>query len=98
MEHSRIFYFENAENNKIYIGSADMMKRNLDKRVEALFPIEDSDIKARIINMLKIMLEDNVNAREMNNKGEFRRVIPGKNAKLINSQSEFFDLVQKYYK
>lgn len=98
LEHSRIFYFENAENNKIYIGSADMMKRNLDKRVEALFPIEDSDIKARIINMLKIMLEDNVNAREMNNKGEFRRVISGKNAKLINSQSEFFDLARKYYK
>ena len=98
LEHSRIFYFENAENNKIYIGSADMMKRNLDKRVEALFPIEDSDIKARVINMLKIMLEDNVNAREMNNKGEFHRVIPGKNAKLINSQSEFFDLAQKYYK
>ena len=98
LEHSRIFYFENAENNKIYVGSADMMKRNLDKRVEALFPIEDPDIKSRIINMLKIMLEDNVNAREMDNKSEFHRIVPGKNAKLINSQSEFFDLAKKYYK
>ena len=75
-----------------------MMKRNLDKRVEALFPIEDPDIKSRIINMLNIMLEDNINAREMNNKGEFKRIIPGKNAKLINSQEEFFDLARKYYK
>ena len=94
LEHSRIFYFENAGNSKIYIGSADMMKRNLDKRVEVLFPIESPPVRDRVCNMLKIMLNDNVNAREQDNKGVYHRVLPNKNDEIVNSQSEFFDLAR----
>lgn len=93
LEHSRIFYFENAGNNKVYIGSADLMRRNLDKRVEVLFPIEDSKIKSRLINMLQIMLADNVNAREEDRKGKYHKLFPGKDEQVIDSQSEFFHLL-----
>ena len=63
LEHSRIFKFENAGNPKIFMGSADWMQRNLDRRVELVFPIEEPDLKQRSFEMLDIMLSDNINAR-----------------------------------
>lgn len=63
LEHSRIFRFENAGNPKIYMGSADWMPRNLDRRVELVFPIEDADLKERAFSILDLMLEDTTNAR-----------------------------------
>ncbi len=63
LEHSRIYRFENGGNPKIYMGSADWMPRNLDRRVELAFPIEDPDLKDRAFDMLNIMLADNINAR-----------------------------------
>ncbi len=62
LEHSRIFYFENDGNTEIYMGSADWMPRNLDKRVEILFPVEDERLKARIMNILDVQLSDNTKA------------------------------------
>ena len=63
LEHSRIFRFENAGNPKIYMGSADWMQRNLDRRVELVFPIEDPDLKERAFGILDRMLGDTTNAR-----------------------------------
>ena len=63
LEHSRIFKFENAGNPKIYMGSADWMPRNLDRRVELVFPIDDQDLKERAFGILELMLSDTVNAR-----------------------------------
>ena len=63
LEHSRIFYFENGANPEVYVGSADWMDRNLSRRVEVVFPVEQADLKQRVIEMLKITLGDNVKAR-----------------------------------
>lgn len=65
LEHSRIFKFENAGNPKIYMGSADWMPRNLDRRIELVFPIEDPDLKQRAFGILDTLLKDNTNARIM---------------------------------
>lgn len=62
LEHSRIFYFENDGIPEIYMGSADWMPRNLDKRVEILFPVEDEKLKAEIMHILDIQLSDNLKA------------------------------------
>ncbi len=62
LEHSRIFYFENDGNSEIYMGSADWMPRNLDKRVEILFPVEDEKLKEEIMHILEVQLSDNQKA------------------------------------
>ena len=65
LEHSRVFKFENGGDPKIYMGSADWMPRNLDRRVELVFPIEDPDLKRRAFWILDTLLADNTNARRM---------------------------------
>lgn len=65
LEHSRIFRFENGGNPKIYMGSADWMPRNLDRRIELVFPIEDETLKQRAFGILETLLKDNTNARTM---------------------------------
>ena len=62
LEHSRIFYFENDGSPEIYMGSADWMPRNLDKRVETLFPVQDPDLKKEIVHILHTQLADNTKA------------------------------------
>ena len=62
LEHSRIFYFENDGSPEIYMGSADWMPRNLDKRVEILFPVEDEKLKEEIMHILEVQLSDNQKA------------------------------------
>ncbi|MDR2074352.1 MAG: polyphosphate kinase 1 [Oscillospiraceae bacterium] len=93
LEHSRIFYFENGGIPKIYMGSADLMRRNLDRRIEVIFPVEDEKLKNRAVNMLKVMLADNINAREENSDGKYDRVT--RKGKVVNSQQEFFDTAHK---
>lgn len=62
LEHSRIYYFENDGDSEIYMGSADWMPRNLDKRVEILFPVEDKKLKEQIVHVLDVQLADNQKA------------------------------------
>lgn len=82
LEHSRIFHFRNAGFEEVYMGSADWMPRNLDKRVEILFPIEDETLKAEIIRIMDIQLADNVKARELLPDGTYRRAKRGRQPKL----------------
>jgi polyphosphate kinase len=63
LEHSRVFIFNNDGNPKIYLGSADWMKRNLSRRIEVIFPIYNESIKKEIIDIINIQLNDNVKAR-----------------------------------
>ena len=63
LEHSRIFKFENGGNPRVYLGSADWMQRNLDRRIELVFPVEDEDLKQRVFGILDVMKNDTVNAR-----------------------------------
>src|SRR6266849_4776192 len=77
LEHSRIFYFGNGGQEEIYLGSADMMQRNLDGRVETLFPIEDPLLRAAIYErILKLYLADTVNAHELQPDGHYTPVQP----------------------
>ncbi len=71
LEHSRIFYFYNGGSEEYYIGSADLMQRNLDRRVEIVFPIEDSSLKERLKEILIIAFKDNVKARIMLPDGRY---------------------------
>jgi polyphosphate kinase len=77
LEHSRIFYFENAGNPDVYLGSADWMPRNFYRRIEVMFPIEDAKLKARVTQeLLPIILKDNVKARQLQSDGSYVRVTP----------------------
>lgn len=71
LEHSRIFFFENRGQDEIYIGSADWMTRNLDRRVEAVVPIEDARLKQELRAVLKILLDDNRQAWDMRPDGQY---------------------------
>ena len=62
LEHSRILYFYNDGSEELYMGSADWMPRNLDRRVEIMFPVEDEALKAKVIHILEVELADNVKA------------------------------------
>ncbi len=90
LEHSRIYYFENGGNKEIYLSSADWMPRNLNRRVEILFPIEDENIKKRIIDIIKVYISDNVKVRIQRNDGKYRRVISRAKRKL-NAQKYFME-------
>lgn len=87
LEHSRIFYFRNGGKDEMYIGSADLMPRNLDRRIEVMVPIEDSNLRSRILSeILDVHLKDNVKARRLKNDGNYERIL--KNGSLtIDSQS-----------
>ncbi len=93
LEHSRIFKFENGGAPKIYMGSADWMPRNLDRRVELVFPIEDPDLKERAFGILDTLLHDNTNARIMLPNTEYQHVTRrGKVA--FSSQMAFYKQAQ----
>ncbi|PWL22443.1 MAG: polyphosphate kinase 1 [Synechococcus sp. XM-24] len=76
LEHSRLFWFENGGKHETYIGSADWMGRNLDRRVEAVVPIEDPDLHERLTRLIDSYLNDNCTAWDMQSDGSFNRRIP----------------------
>lgn len=87
LEHSRIYYFYNDGNDKVYLSSADMMKRNLNRRVETLFPVLQPDLKQRAIGIYNKMWEDNVKARILHD--ETYSMIDRRGKEAVNAQ-EFF--------
>ncbi|MEH7110288.1 RNA degradosome polyphosphate kinase [Bacillus sp. JJ1764] len=87
LEHSRIFYFHHNGEENLYLSSADMMTRNMENRVEILFPILKRHLKNRIKEWLLVMLSDNVKAREQNSDGEYHYVKKVNEEVEINSQS-----------
>lgn len=93
LEHSRIFRFENAGDPKIYMGSADWMQRNLDRRVELVFPIEDADLRQRAFDILNLMLSDNRNMRVMQPDTIYTHIDKRGKAP-CNCQTEFSHLAQ----
>ena len=90
LEHSRIFYFLNGGDEEIYIGSADWMTRNLDRRVEVVAPVLDAQIKKYLKDtLLSAYLRDNVKARVMNSDGVYEQPQRGINEEPFNSQTHF---------
>ena len=88
LEHSRIFYFENDEHYEIYCGSADWMPRNLERRVEILFPVDRPELKEELLHILQNQLADNVKASVLQPDGSY--VKPDRRGKrMFNSQEVF---------
>lgn len=93
LEHSRILYFHNAGDPKVYSGSADLMVRSFDRRLESFFIIKDEVLKHQTINILSYNLKDNVNAYQMAEDGTYKPISPNGQAP-FNIHEEFFK-VQK---
>ena len=89
LEHSRIFYFENGGDPRVFLASADWMQRNLNRRVEVLFPTDDPDVRAEIIHILDMTFRDNHNARRIHADGTFTRVEPPSEEERFSSQRFF---------
>ncbi|PGM88056.1 polyphosphate kinase [Bacillus cereus] len=91
LEHSRIYYFHHNGDEKIYLSSADLMTRNMEKRVEISFPILDIEMKARIKAILQLILADNVKTREQNKDGDYYYII-NSSIEEIDSQVNLFKM------
>ncbi len=88
LEHARIFYFMNGGDEEFYMASADWMPRNLDKRVEILFPVEDDKIREEVRHILDIQLEDNVKAHIMQPDGSYEKI--DKRGKVLLNCHDYF--------
>lgn len=87
LEHTRAFYFHNGGREELFLGSADLMTRNLDRRVECLFPVEDPMIKQRILNViLPVHLKDNAQSSTLTPDGEYVRLRSSEDMAPIDSQ------------
>lgn len=95
LEHSRIYYFANNGHSEIYMGSADLMPRNLDRRVETMYPIEDETIKRRVLDeILAMQMLDNVKVRELQPDGTYKRLSPKGRETPLHSQMWFLEQIR----
>jgi polyphosphate kinase len=86
LEHARIFAFGEADE-KVYLGSADWMQRNLDRRVENVFPLREERHRRKIRRLLDLQLTDTVNAWKLNADGAYERIRPEEGAERLDSQA-----------
>ena len=93
LEHSRIFWFGNGSNPEVYIGSADWMPRNLDRRVEAVTPVEETTLREQLERLLQVYLDDNRGAFDMQSTGDFTQRHPDGTER--NSQLQLIDTWKK---
>lgn len=95
LEHSRIFYFQNGGMPELYCSSADWMSRNLDRRIELMFPILDKDAFADVKSILDIYFADNTNAMELQSNGTWLAVERGKKEEKIQAQQVLYSKYKK---
>jgi polyphosphate kinase len=93
LEHSRIYYFHNNGNPKVYIGSADAMVRSFDRRVESLFMLEQDILKKQAMNILRYNLKDNVNSYIMNEDGSYTKK-DSQGSPPFNIHKEFYNITR----
>ncbi|PRR86372.1 RNA degradosome polyphosphate kinase [Clostridium luticellarii] len=91
LEHSRIYYFYNDGEEDLYLSSADWMNRNLDRRVELLFPIEDGDVKNKLKKILNIQLNDTIKARILTSDGSYSHIDKRGGKQALDSQKLFYE-------
>ncbi|WP_239255062.1 RNA degradosome polyphosphate kinase [Listeria ilorinensis] len=94
LEHSRIYYFGAGGENLLYLSSADLMHRNLNRRVELLFPIQDEEIKERIMTEFDQMFADNVKTRILREDGTYHK-LDKRGKQQISSQQRFMEAAEK---
>lgn len=95
LEHSRVYYFHNEGEPKVFGGSADMMVRSFDRRIESLFMVNDPLLKQECMNILVYNLRDNVNSYIMQEDGSYIKQQPKEGEALFNAQLEFFKVSKK---
>ena len=91
LEHSRIYSFGSGENQRLFLGSADMMTRNTQRRVEVICPVYATHTKARLNHILDILLRDTVKARALDSEGSYQKKVPAPGAPGLSSQDFFMD-------
>jgi polyphosphate kinase len=92
LEHTRAFYFRNGGDEELYLGSADLMTRNLDRRVECLYPVGDASLRRRIVEeILPVHLRDNVQSCELAPSGVYARLIPPADGIAVDSQRRMIE-------
>ena len=92
LEHSRLFWFANGGEAELYLGSADWMERNLDRRVEAVVPVLESRLCIQLEWLLQLYLQDTASAWEMQADGQYRRVAPEEGQPALQAQAELMEL------
>ena len=95
LEHGRIYLFENGGEEKMYMGSADWMTRNLDKRIEVLTPILDDDVFQELKEILQIQMSDNIKARVLDKNDSNQRYVPKNQGSEVRSQYAIYDYLKK---
>lgn len=95
LEHSRLYYFHNNNNPIVYGGSADVMVRSFDKRIESLFAFVDDDVKQETIAILDYCLRDNVNAYILREDGNYTKVVPENESEEFNVHVEFYKMTME---
>jgi polyphosphate kinase len=93
LEHSRVFYFRNDGKPRIFLGSADFMPRNMDKRVEVVWPVEEEHLKAKVVEVLSHSLRDNCKSHVMRSDGTYVQNVPIR-AKSFRSQERLIDFAR----
>ncbi len=96
LEHARIYYFKHSKP-QIYFASADLMPRNLERRVELMTPIFQQDLADKLFGILKIQSEDNAKSHELQSNGEYKKLSPNAGEKAINSQKILEDYTNSTY-
>jgi polyphosphate kinase len=95
LEHSRIFHFRNGGDEEVYLSSADWMPRNLDKRVELLFPLESAEPRQKALAALDAVFNDNVKARRLQPDGSYLRRKPAKGEEPFRAQLHLYAEAQR---
>jgi polyphosphate kinase len=96
LEHARIFYFDNGGKREVYLSSADWMPRNFQRRVEVMFPVDDEELRDRVVDeILAVTLADNLKARRLLADGTYVRVRPEGEAPPVRSQYRFMELARE---
>jgi polyphosphate kinase len=90
LEHSRLFHFKNGGDEEVYLSSADWMPRNLDRRIELLFPVEAPEGRQKVLQALDAIFQDNVKGRRLQSDGSYKRKRPAKGEEAYRSQLELY--------
>ncbi len=95
LEHARIFHFRNGGDDEVYLASADWMPRNLDRRVELLFPVQAPELRVKVLAALEAMFQDNVKARRLLPDGTYKRRKPAKGEEPFRVQAHLYREAQR---
>jgi polyphosphate kinase len=95
LEHSRVFYFHNAGESEVFLGSADWMPRNLNRRVEAVMQVQSTKLLADLQEILAVMLADNRQCWELQPDGSYHQRQPGPNERVRSSQAKLMGMAMQ---